>query len=357
MQGWDLDGVDGLSTADPGGMLGRVEGFEDQCREAIEIGRNAPLPPKSTFRNIVMAGMGGSAIGGDLLRTCFGGDFRQPWTVSRDYDLPGWVGKETLLLAASYSGNTEETLQAFEAGLSRGATVVCLTSGGELEKRARERDLPVVRIPGGLPPRAALGYSFFPLAVVLGRLGLASVADAALTEALGAIGRCREESGNSRPEADNRAKTLARSLRGYLPLIYSGNGLLSSVALRWKGQLNENAKQLAYTNVFPEVNHNEIEGWEAIGEPGRRIHLILLRDTEDSPRIRLRMDVTAEIIGDRAGRITELWSTGEGRMARMFSLVCLGDFVSVYLALLSGVDPTPVENITRLKKVLAGSAQ
>ena len=277
--------------------------------------------------------------------------------VNRGYGLPEWVDADTLLLAASYSGNTEETLHAFEEGVSRGATVVCLTSGGTLAARALEAGLPLIRIPGGLPPRAALGYSFFPLAVVLGRLGLVPASDTDLAEALETIRSAGERWGRSRPGAENSAKSLALALDGCLPLVYVGDGLLSSVATRWKGQFNENSKILAYTAVFPEVNHNEIEGWEGARRLGQRAHLVLLRDIDDSPRVQRRMEVTTGIIGDRADRITELWGDGRCRMARMFSLVCLGDFVSVYLALLSGTDPTPVDNIQRLKDALTSLPQ
>lgn len=353
MEGVDLDRVESFASVDPDGMLALVEGFQDQCRRAIEVGKRAPLPARRDFRSIVLAGMGGSAIGGDLLRTCLAGELNVPWVVNRDYGLPKWVGTETLLLAASYSGDTEETLAAFEEGLARGATVFCLASGGTLGARAQELGLPLAEIPSGLPPRAALGYSFFPLAVVLGRLGLAPVRGTEMEEALTAIGRASERWGRDRPVAQNAAKGLAERLVGRLPVVYAGEGLLSSVAVRWKGQLNENSKELSYYALFPELNHNEVEGWRGVGPLGRNIHLILLRDREDSPRVQHRMEITADIIGERAGEITELWSEGAGRMARMFSLVCLGDFVSVYLALRSGRDPTPVENIGRLKRALA----
>jgi len=349
----DLDRVDRIESADPGGMLRLVEGFSDQCGQAVEVGQKARLPETRAFRNIVVAGMGGSAIGGDLLGRCFEKDLRQPWFVNRNYSLPAWVDARTLLLVVSYSGNTEETLQAFEEGVSRGATIVCLTSGGSLSAEAEKRDLPLIRIPGGLPPRAALGYSFFPLAVVLGRLELVSLTDADLAEALETIRSAGDCWGRSAPGSENSAKALAGALVGCLPVLYAGDGLLSPVATRWKGQFNENSKSLAYMNVFPEVTHNEIEGWEGAAGLGVRSHVVFLRDIDDSPRIQRRMEVTAGIIGNRAGHITELWSEGKGRMARMFSLVCLGDFVSVYLALLSGRDPTPVDNINRLKEALA----
>jgi len=354
MAAFDLDRADALRAADPEGMLGLVEDFEEQCRRAVDLGSRAPVPERGEVRAVVMAGMGGSAIGGDLLRTCLAPVLGVPWVVHRDYGLPAWVGPDTLLLVGSYSGNTEETLSAFEEGVRRGATVVCLASGGTMAERARALGLPLVEVPAGLPPRAALGYSFFPLAVLLTRMGLAAIPGGDIEEALAEIGRSRVRWGRERSVDENGAKTLAHALVGSLPVVYSADGVLSSVALRWKGQFNENSKTLAYVNVFPEVDHNEIEGWEGAGEIGRRIHLILLRDREDTRRVQYRMEVTAGIIGARAGGRTEVWSRGTGRMARVFSLVCLGDFTSVYLALLTGQDPTPVDNIGRLKEALAG---
>jgi glucose/mannose-6-phosphate isomerase len=348
----DLDGRDRIERADPGGMLLRVERLGDQCREAVEIGRRAALPAAREVRSVLFAGMGGSAIGGDLLGTCFAGSLRVPWVVHRDYGVPGWVDSGTLVVASSYSGDTEEALEAFEGACERGATVLCLTSGGELGRRADARGVPVVRVPGGGPPRAALGYSFFPLAVVLGRLGLVDLEDGDLEEGLATIGSVCERCGRDRAQAGNPAKSLAASLSGALPVLYSGPGILSAVAVRWKGQLHENAKVLAHANLFPELDHNEIEGWENAGAVGRSVHVILLRDAEDSVRMSQRMAMTLDLIAPHARGVTELVSEGRGRIARMFSLVVLGDFTSVYLAFLGGVDPTPVGSIESLKRAL-----
>jgi glucose/mannose-6-phosphate isomerase len=349
----ELDAPESFESADPGGMLALVEAFGEQCREAVELGLAAPLPGRRDFRNILTVGMGGSAIGGDLLRCCFAPGLRQPWFVNRDYSVPAWVDQDTLLLASSYSGNTEETLEAVEQGISSRATVVCLTSGGRLAEIAQERDLPLIQVPGGLPPRAALGYSFFPVAVVLDRLGLVNAPEEDLAEALDLIDASASRWGRENATPKNSAKSLAVMLEDRLPVIYSGAGLLAAVGVRWRNQFSENSKILSYSNVFPELNHNEIVGWEGAGEQGRRIHLILLRDAEDSPRVQHRMRVTTDIMGDRAAGLSQVWTEGKGRIARMFSLVCLGDFTSVYLALLTGRDPTPVESIDRLKAALA----
>ncbi|MCK4546265.1 MAG: bifunctional phosphoglucose/phosphomannose isomerase [Candidatus Eisenbacteria sp.] len=349
----DLDNPQSFDALDTGGMLTLVEEFGEQCSQAIELGRGTPLPESRDFRAVVTLGMGGSAIGGDLLRSCVGNGMAQPWFINRDYGLPRWVGEGTLMLVSSYSGNTEETLAAFEEGISRGATAICLTSGGRLEQLAKERGLPMVRLPGGLPPRAALGYSFFPTAVILGRMGLAAVTEEDLSETLEVIRRSANGWGRARPAAENQAKSMALMLENRVPVIYAGDELLGSVATRWRNQFNENSKILAHSNVFPELNHNEIEGWEGADPMGGQVHLIFLQDQEDSPPIQRRMKVTDEIIGKRAAGISRLWCEGTGRIARVFSLVCLGDFVSVYLALIRGQDPTTIRNINCLKEALA----
>jgi glucose/mannose-6-phosphate isomerase len=295
--------------------------------------------------------MGGSAIGGDLLRTLAEPTAPVPVQVVRGYALPGWVDARTLVVASSYSGGTEETLSAFEEARARGAVRVVVASGGELLVRAEGEGLHRVAIPGGLQPRAALGYSLGVL-LRLGRaLGLLPLPDEAFEEAAGAAARRAQAYASGE---GNAARDLAEKLHGRLPVVYSGTGLLEAVNLRWRTQLNENAKVLAFGNLFPELDHNEIVGMEATPEEILgRVAVVALRDRDDHPQVRRRFAVTREIVENRVALWHEVEAEGESRLGRMLSLVQLGDWVSYWLAMAQGVDPTPVESIQRLKATLA----
>ena len=343
--------MDDIRSIDPHGMYGLISNFPSQIREAVQIGTAARIPIASRgIRNIVLSGLGGSAIGGDLLRTYLADDLEIPFLVNRMYTLPAFVGPGTLVIISSYSGNTEETNAAHREALKRKAKVLCITSGGKTAKLAGRG--PVIRVPGGLPPRAALGYSFFPLLLALAKAGFISDRGKAIRETIGLL----EERAALYAEPDsarNPALQLAEKLRGRIGVIYSGAERFDSINTRWRGQIAENGKSLAFGHVIPEMNHNELVGWEVLREPMREMQVFILRDRDDHRRVRIRMDVTKLVLGEHTPRITEVWSEGSSLLARMFSLVYLGDWMSFYLAVLNGVDPTPVTVIDRLKKELA----
>lgn len=343
--------LEDIRRVDPQGMYDAIRDFPEQWRQGRELARG--FDPGFTVEgkdHLVVAGMGGSAIGGDLLRTLVADTARLPVTVVRHYQLPGFVTERSVVIASSYSGNTEETLAAFEEARARGATVVCVASGGELLRRARTEGLPYLQIPGGLQPRAALGYSFTALLTIAEHIGLVAPDEAAWNETQELLEQQSEVFGDP---SGNDALELAEALQDRLPFIYSGTGLMEAVNLRWRCQIQENAKRLASGNVYPELNHNEIMGWEYPGPLHEMIGVIVLRDREDHPRVQQRMEVTRALISDRAGYWAEVQSQGESRLARMMSLVNLGDWVSLYLAVLLGVDPTPVPLIGQLKETLA----
>jgi len=262
------------------------------------------------------------------------------------------VGPRTLVFAVSYSGNTEETLSAYGEARAKGARVIALTSGGRLASLAREDGVPLITVPGGIAPRSATGYLFVPMLVVLERLGLAGGISAEVEGMIAHLQELRTRYGVDVPTRDNPAKQLALNLAGRLPVIWGASGTTEVVAQRWKGQINENAKSPAWWNVLPEANHNEVVGLEVPADLLKKIWLVFLRDPDDHPRVGLRFDITREMAGSVAG-ISEFEAGGTGRLARMYSLIYLGDYASLYLAACYGIDPGPVKAIDRLKAALA----
>lgn len=342
-----------VERVDRENMLKLLMEFPDQCREAYKLGLSAELPPRfREARCVVITGMGGSAIGGDLIRCALRGTATVPIIVNRHYRLPSFVDERTLVVGSSYSGNTEETLEAFDEALRRGAMCVAITSGGKLAEMADRAEVPLIKIPQGYPPRAALGYTSIPVLAALVRLGFAPNFDLAgqLEEALKVL---EGMGGELNPDVEeNPAKEIALKLHGRLPIIYASQDL-EAVAIRWKGQMSENSKSLAYVGILPEMNHNEIEGWRHPEGLLSSLHIVMIRDPGDHERVQMRMEITKGIVKEHADGVTEVYPRGKGELAKLLSLIYLGDFVSLYLAALNGEDPTPVERIGVLKKKLA----
>ena len=342
-----------ISKIDPSGMRSLIRNFPQQVEEAVGIGAAAKIKfPISKINNIVVSGLGGSAIGGDLLRAYLADEIGVPIAVSRNYVLPEYVNERSLVVVSSYSGNTEETISSHRDAVKRKAKVLCITSGGSVKAFAVKKKQPVIDIPGGLPPRAALGYSFFPTLIVLSKLGFFKSKKKDIGETIALLKENAAVYGDP-ASMNNPALSIAQSLHGKLPVVYSSVDRFDAVNVRWRGQISENAKSLAYGHVFPELDHNEIVGWEVLKDSMKKIHVVILRDNGDNPRIQLRMDITKNVIRDFADGITEVRSEGKSVLTRMFSLLYLGDWVSFYLAMLNGVDPTPVKKIDFLKNELA----
>lgn len=339
-----------LDTHDIHGVLSDYPG---QARTGIDVGNTVNLGglDPSSLRNVLVCGMGGSAIGGDVLRVFAEQTARVPIAVNRGYVIPGYVDAHTLIVVMSYSGGTEESLAAYAEARRREAQCVVVTSGGALREKAAVDGVPVAIIPGGLAPRCALAYMFFPLLVIAARLGILDVPQSDLQAALAVLARCTREYADHR-DAGNKAILIAERLRGKLPVLYGAQLGLDAVLLRWRCQIEENAKMLAYSNVLPEMNHNEIVGWEQNEDLLRRIAVIVLHDRDDLPRIRTRIGVTLDLIRPFAADIIEIHADEENPLARIFGLICLGDWVSFYLAMATGVDPFPIEKINRLKSAL-----
>jgi glucose/mannose-6-phosphate isomerase len=295
--------------------------------------------------------MGGSAAGGDLLAACASDRLDVPLIVHRGYGVPAAAGHESLVVACSYSGDTAEVLSAVDAAAARGAAIVAVTAGGALAARAQAAGWPLVRLPGGLMPRMALGYLFLPCLEVLRGAGLELASAAEVAEALTVVEALGRELEPERATAGNEAKRLALAIHGRLPAIYGGP-TTGAAAYRWKTDIEENAKTFALAGALPEMNHNEIEAWH--GPDAQRMQMVLLRDADEPPEIARRFTLLRDIAGPAAGGISEIPARGAGRVARLLSLVCLGQWTSYYLAILRGVDPWEVPRLDELKRRMRG---
>jgi glucose/mannose-6-phosphate isomerase len=348
-----LDQPQKCSTLDPRDMRSLIESFPKQFSAAADMALSIRIPSPKSARSLVVAGLGGSAIGGDVVRSVLGKSLRLPLFVSRDYKLPAFVDAGSVVFACSYSGNTEETLSAYDEALQAHAAIICITSGGRLAERAKTDSKPLISIPGGMPPRAALGYSALALLGSIQALGLIPDVRSDLEEAAALIENLAQRYRLEVPLEQNPAKKIASRLFGKIAAIYGGSGLLACAAARWRGQIEENAKNLALHHVLPEMNHNEILGWEFPAAALRQLGVVLLQDKGDHPQVRRRFDLTKQILAQAAGDVQEVWSEGHSPLARAFSVIYLGDFVSLYLAFLNGVDPTRIDAIDYLKRELS----
>jgi glucose/mannose-6-phosphate isomerase len=343
-----LDDPVEITRRDPHGAWETLERFASQCRDALRL---RPDPDGALVRPdlVVIAGMGGSAASGDLLAGCLADRLPVPILSHRGYGLPTLVSPTTLVIASSYSGETVETVSALERAIKVGAQTWVVTSGGRLDELASRHRIPRIRLPRGFMPRMALGYLLLPLLKIVEAASLLAVADDELAEAVGLIEQMGVELAPTAPTSENQAKRLALDIGDRLPVLYGGP-VTSGVAYRWKTDIEENAKRFAVAGALPEMTHNEIEAWQA--PDAGRLHAIFLRDDTESSDIDRRFVVVRQLIEPAAGGVSEAWTRGRSRLARLLSLVCLGQWVSYYLALLRGVDPWPVPMLDEVKRRL-----
>ena len=334
-------------------MYDAIVGFPEQIKTGFSIMENwIPQHEYSNINNILILGMGGSAIGGDVTRVLIQNECEIPILVNRSYNIPKWVNEKTLVLASSYSGNTEETLSAFYKCSQAGAIIIAMTTGGRLEMLAQNNNLDYTVLPVGLQPRAALGLSVSITLIMLNKLGFASdsiieelyFSFEKLTKLCDELSDCDDE---------NPAVILANEIHSMCPIIYGSEDLTWVAALRFRGQLEENAKMLAFHHNIPEQNHNEIEGWSCHPDLLATKCIIWLKDSDDHPRSLARMEVTAKILDDKAGKQVEITESGRSPLIRLLKMIHFNDWVSYYAALFNNVDPTPVDEITKLKEELA----
>jgi glucose/mannose-6-phosphate isomerase len=343
-----------IARVDSQDLVTDVMAIPEHLRDALWKAESAGLQPWDSPGGLVVAGMGGSAIGGRFARAILGDHASRPLLAATAYGLPPWTTPDTTVLCASYSGDTEETLACFEAAGVIGAHRVVVTSGGALAELARAEGVPVIPAAGGLQPRAAVAYMTIAALEVAALCGVGPRFNSEIDVAAEHLEELVETWG---PDADDvsEAKALARALHGTVPVI-CGAGLTRPIAYRWKTQLNENAKQLAFCTELPEADHNEICGWGTAAEHGRFAG-VFLDDTDTHPRVKARIELTGRIVeAGAAGGVYRVDTRGVSAVERVFSLVLLGDLMSLYLGVLRGVDPSPVPAIERLKAELAADA-
>jgi glucose/mannose-6-phosphate isomerase len=351
----NLDDVKVYKRLDSANMLEHLHGLPQQCRTAWRKANDFKLPKDyADIDKVVILGMGGSAISGDLARSLFSSKSKPIIFVSRDYDLPAFVDDRTLVIASSYSGNTEETLSAFSQALQKKCKKLVMTTGGKLKALAEDVKVPVFIIDYVAQPRATVHYSFMSLMAFLQKLGFLKEKTAEVEALVKDLEKLLGELKETVPASSNRAKQLAAKLHGKIAVIY-GAGTLSEVARRWKTQINENSKSWAFYDLFSELNHNAVVGYQYPPELAPKIYVVLLRCPSLHPRLLIRYQVTSEILKQNGISHETIDSHGEGELSQMMSLVYLGDWVSYYLAILNEIDPTPVKAIDYLKKRLSQS--
>jgi glucose/mannose-6-phosphate isomerase len=318
-----------------------VERFTSQLEEALEIGKKAVInKPKGSIRNVYVSGLGGSGIGGNFAQEFIRNEAKIPYVVGKSYDIPKWVGKNTLAIASSYSGNTEETLAAFDDMLKTGAKIICVSSGGKLIELAKKHGLDYIQVPSNWPsPRACLGYSVVMQLTILNKLRLISAKS--LKQMASSIALLKREE----TDIKKRAMKVAGQLENKIPIIYTTDRM-ESVAVRFRQQVNENAKMLCWHHVVPEMNHNELVGWKM---PNEDLAVVYFRNKDDYERNAVRIEINKTIIKKCTGNIIELHSKGRNLIERAMYFVHLGDWISCYLADLRNEDSIEVKAIDFLK--------
>jgi glucose/mannose-6-phosphate isomerase len=349
----NLDDPQLLKQLDPEGMLARLHEIPFLCQQAWQMATEFKLPADYIDINkLVILGMGGSAIGGDLVNSLAISEAKLPIVICRDYQLPSFVDAKTMVIASSYSGNTEETLSSFAQALETPAKKLVMTTDGKLKSIAQEKGIPIFSFDYRAQPRAALPFSLMPIICLLQKLGFIGDKSLDLAETTTVLEQLARQLNETTASSQNPAKQLAMKLHNHLPVIYGG-GLVTEVAHRWKTQINENAKAWAFHEVFPELNHNAVVGYQSPSDLATKIVVVLLNSPLLPKRIQLRYQVTSQLL-KRAGvnyQTVDGW--GKSPLSQIMSLVLFGDYTSYYLAMLYQVDPSPVPAIDYLKKQLA----
>lgn len=321
-----------------------IADFPEQVEAAWLNARDTQLSPaQRSISNVIVSGLGGSGIGGKIVAQLIQDTAAVPIQVVNDYLLPAYAGENTLVFISSYSGNTEETLSAMNQALTRGCMVACISSGGKVSELANEHHLNLISVPGGQPPRSQFGYSAISLMRLMSHYGLCGSALFNDAATLGAFLRTRQDA------SVQRAESLAQSIGAKQLIIYSEQGN-EGVAIRWRQQVNENSKRLCWHHVYPEMNHNELVGWEG-GHAG--LFVLMLRSDDDHPRSTARMNITEEIMVKKGAHVENIIALGANRTERVFDLIHLGDWLSLALAEMDGIDPVSIVSIDYLKEALS----
>lgn len=349
----NLNDLDLIKKTDPQGMIEHINGLPQQLAAAWALGQSLPLPDWQGIRQVIVAGMGGSAIGSDLLAAYGEPHLAVTWTTWRDYDLPAWArGEDTLVVCSSHSGNTEETLSSFAAAQANGCRTVCISTGGQLAAAAEQAGVPAWRFAHSFQPRTAVGFSFGLLLALAARLGLLPNPAAEVAETVAAMQAQQASLLPDVPDTQNSAKRMGGQLMGRWVTVY-GAGFLAPVARRWKGQLNENAKAQASYEVIPEANHNTLQGMLQPEGQFNATMTLFLQAAGNHPRNQRRTELTRMATMVEGFNTDTIEGQGAGRMAQLWTALHYGDYVSFYLAMAYGVNPTPVPALSELKNQMS----
>ena len=353
----DLDAFESFAGLDKENMLAHIDGLPDQLAQAWDLGFKLPLPEEmNQVRQVVIAGMGGSAIGADLCSAYISSICQVPVVVHRDYELPFWAqGPQTLVIGSSHSGNTEETLSSFQRAAESGCQRLAICTGGKLSRLAQESGAALWTFSHQGQPRAAVGYSFGLLLALFTRLGLIPDQAQALSEAVAAMRRQQDELRIETPVVNNLAKRLGGQLMERYVVVF-GSGLMAPVARRWKGQISEVAKAWAQFEYLPEADHNTLAGIFYPEEALSRLVAVFLLAESEHPRNRLRTELTRKTLMLEGINTDSIRARGENALAQMWTALHLGDYTSYYLAMAYGVDPTPIASIEGFKREMSERA-
>jgi len=348
-----LDDLEKILEIDKSNMLDIVAQFPNQIKEAIELAKMIEINHIMKIDNIIITGMGGSGISGDIASRFFRDKIDVPIFVNKEYDLPKWAKKNTLTIFISYSGNTEETISAFKIAYQKKCNIISISCGGKLQDFSEKRGVVHLQIPSGFQPRAALAYSLFTLIVIFKRIGLfRGNIESDIDESIEVTQELVANNNKSVNEENNLSKQIARKIFNTIPQIY-GWGFYNPVATRWRQQFNENSKVIAREDVISECNHNDIVGWSLNPDSSKNFSCILFRDKEnESLYMQTRLNFMKHLFEGSTAHIIEIHPKGKSRLAKMIYTMYLGDFVSCYLAILRKIDPTPVDIIKELKQRL-----
>ena len=349
-----LDDLQLIKKIDKSKMLDTITNFPEQIKETTDIVKSAEINKFFKIDNIIMDGMGGSAISGDILQTLLRDRLNIPVFVNREYDLPRWANKDTLTIFQSYSGNTEETLSAFKHACQKKCKIIGISSGGKLQEYCEKRGISHIKIPSGLQPRAATAFLLFSSLLTLKKINvLKDDVDSEIKETIELTTDFRNKNKKDIAEKDNLSKQIARKLHNTIPQVY-GWSIYSPIARRWCTQFNENSKIIARYDLVPESNHNDIVGWSQNPEASKKFSCLLFRDDRiESIYLEKRLNFMKKLFEDVAANVIEVQIRGKKTLPKMIYAMYLGDFVSCYLAVLRKTDPTPVDVIIELKKALA----
>lgn len=320
-----------------------VENFPNQLKEAYEIASKAVLSPKNNIQNIIVTGLGGSGIGGTIVSELVADTCSVPVTINKDYFLPGFVNTHTLVIISSYSGNTEETLQAMEQALSKNAQIICVTSGGKVSEIAKQNKLDVITIPGGNPPRSCIGYSLVQLIKIFTHYNFAPAK--LMDDVMKSINLLESNQNHIKDEALKISKTLVNKI----PVLYS-LGSCEGVSVRFRQQINENSKMLCWHHVLPEMNHNELVGWTTKNDS---LFVITFHTSFDYERTKKRYEICRPIFEKYSSGVTDVVAKGQSKLEQFMYLINIGDWISVYIAEIKNIDPVEVNIINHLKNELS----